>query len=527
MKVLLEFSRETWRPDIMPQFPLHSAALLGRMDVFRILLDHGADISPSWCEGEGLIHLAAAGGSEEIVRYLIDRGIDLEQPNADGITPLRNAVIHNNLAVTRVLLEAGADTTTKDPTTSDPLINEAVAYRGSEEMIKLLHKHGALANEIGAGDYTALHEAALIDHTAVISILCQLGVPIDFVDERAQTAIHVAADLGHTEFTRRLVEMGASLTLCLEDGLKPVHSAARSGHAEALQALIDAGADPCVIDTNQDYTPMHYATIAGKEATMQVLMKAFSGQDMKTSQALQPCCHGQSPLQKAAANGHDGIIELMADNGIDVTQYHGRSSALHAAVQSGRVETAQLLLDLGADPTLLDMYGRSCVDWAFLGDQTELMKLLNYHPSRLTPYEDSVPALRKSISWLAKCSLDQSRGHSYRLGICLLYIKDFSAARVSILLGVQLSKEMGNPNWDGICVSCSGTMLDGRFVCQTCFGLEICSGCMQYRTYHGVPNSCRKHEFMEMGEADRLLWEPPTDEFRIQWLRELVAKYDD
>ena len=78
--------------------PLHFAAMKGRMDVLRRLIDSGADVNEIGFEygaterfaemAGSTLHFAVGGGEVEVVRLLLEKGADRELRDAQGRTAL-------------------------------------------------------------------------------------------------------------------------------------------------------------------------------------------------------------------------------------------------------------------------------------------------------------------------------------------------------------------------------------------------------------------------------------------------------
>ena len=69
------------------QTPLHWASAGGYVDFFRVLLEHGADVTTQdWC-GHTALHLASEGG-EEAARILLEHGANVTTQNEGGLTAL-------------------------------------------------------------------------------------------------------------------------------------------------------------------------------------------------------------------------------------------------------------------------------------------------------------------------------------------------------------------------------------------------------------------------------------------------------
>jgi ankyrin repeat protein len=71
-----------------------------------------------------------------------------------------------------------------------------------------------------------------------------------------------------------------------------------------------------------------------------------------------------SLLGAAALAGHQEVIQRLPQGGATVNQYFGSGyTALHFATRCGFVAIVGILIEAGANPTLLDWQVRSCPDW--------------------------------------------------------------------------------------------------------------------------------------------------------------------
>lgn len=87
------------------------AALKGREDIVRVLLERGAAADP---DGWTPLHYAAAGGSRAIVTLLLARGVRVDARAPNGRTPLMMAAGFAAEEVVDDLLRAGADPAARD-----------------------------------------------------------------------------------------------------------------------------------------------------------------------------------------------------------------------------------------------------------------------------------------------------------------------------------------------------------------------------------------------------------------------------
>ena len=68
--------------------PLHLASRGGHVDLARMLVEHGADVSAQKKDGSTVLHLASESGHVDVSRMLVERGGDVSAQKKDGSTAL-------------------------------------------------------------------------------------------------------------------------------------------------------------------------------------------------------------------------------------------------------------------------------------------------------------------------------------------------------------------------------------------------------------------------------------------------------
>jgi ankyrin repeat protein len=135
-------------------------------------------------------------------------------------------------------------------------------------------------------------------------------------------------------------------------GVTLLMHAAAEGRVAVAEHLIDLGA-PVGLRSPEGYTALSLAAMNGQGASVDALLRA--GADVNDVDA-----EGSTPLMLAVVRaGRVGVVSrLLAADGcqLDVQDVDGRT-ALWLACEIDEVETARLLLEAGADPTLVDHEG--------------------------------------------------------------------------------------------------------------------------------------------------------------------------
>ncbi len=256
INVNLEANEDGWTSILI-------AATVGDFEIFKLLVDSGADVNFISDQGDTCVDLAASNGFREIVDYLcahprfdpetdesdaqevlkkteeitennyydektseiiiaihardlkklrklLDSGIRLNAIDERGITPLGAAVGTGNLEIIHFLIDAGAD-----PNLAQPL-RFAVGHKNNEVMSALLDA-GARINDKDSKGMTVLMVAAmltpyLIDPSIIVKFLLQKGADANARDNIGLSAIDHAIRAGngqHFRLMKLLKEAGA------------------------------------------------------------------------------------------------------------------------------------------------------------------------------------------------------------------------------------------------------------------------------------------------------------------------------
>lgn len=255
-----------------------------------------------------------------------------------------------------MLLDAGAD-----PNDGQLLYNKM--FDPDDQHLELLLRHG-----LGRGDGGPWRRLLpeLTDSPDEL-LASQLGWAVVHGFERR---IRLLARAG--------VELGRPLAARLPTalGLTPVALARRSGRPEVVRLLQELGAPD---DGPDDESRLVEALLTGDRAAAQVLIRA-DPVAVDRLRERQPSL----VLRAAVADQLDGV-RLLVEHGFAVDAL-GRQdlpleepweTALHHAAGEGKHELAELLLDLGADPSTRDQrFDATPLGWAEHVGQQQLVELL-------------------------------------------------------------------------------------------------------------------------------------------------------
>ncbi len=115
---------------------LHLAVDMGKAEVARLLLEHGADKNGQDSFGQSLVMTAASNHRTDIMKLLIAAGADINAANQYRITPLAVAAEQGHLDIVNLLVAAGAKVNARD-TAGGTALSVAI-LRGYKEIVEAL-----------------------------------------------------------------------------------------------------------------------------------------------------------------------------------------------------------------------------------------------------------------------------------------------------------------------------------------------------------------------------------------------------
>ena len=381
---------------------LHQATHKGP-DVYRVLLDAGADPTAVDDWGRSPLHHVAGFGEQAVIPMLVEAGADLDLLDGNGRAPLHLAIEHfeENVAHVGELLEAGADPSLRTESGDTPL-HLAVGSApwpesGIGSVVEMLVAAGADVNARNARGETPVELAWLAGRSAVVDRLVALGAewvepvaePAEFPGQPVRQGAAPVQPTRTGGLQALLCDLSAgdyanygspfkfpleSVAGCLAAGTSPDRPRRDgqpplfwlpAGSIELLELLLDAGAEVGARD-DAGFTPLHWVARAWRGgadysvysvAAARALVQAGADADARGP-------GGRSPLHMAAAArprspdaASTEMITLLVQAGAGVNaRTDSGETPLHLAANSPAV--ALRLLELGADREARDDSGR-------------------------------------------------------------------------------------------------------------------------------------------------------------------------
>lgn len=389
----------------------------------------------------------------------------------------------------------------------------------------------------------------------LVSVILKRDIDLEARDSRGYTPLGRAVQNQQIRAVGQLLAHGANPNAGIV-GSTPLFMAANNRDLATMELLIDYGG---VLKGNQ---PLRLACETNDAAVLQCLLDRTSLTDEVKSKAL--VSHAQcgrvnlvnillradtnlntidkttgcTALAIAVASYHYDVIDCLLTVGAEPNTSPSGQLPLHIAVSLKFEPAIDTLIAANADPHLLDVSGRSCLDLAYPDE-----KLLNKLGEKLATYvptnavvkerhirEVIIDILRSFYTvWWCRNSdaVKQPVTDAWMfetLGRCLLLIGDPTNARTCF----------ENDTDTIYCDGCPGDqqVRFKRFVCGSCPDTDLCEPCMNLQKSQAPPlPSCRDHEFLEIAEPFRIKYKEGRvndagETFR-KWLTRLAQCYLD
>uniref|UniRef100_A0A8D3B0X1 Transient receptor potential cation channel, subfamily A, member 1b n=1 Tax=Scophthalmus maximus TaxID=52904 RepID=A0A8D3B0X1_SCOMX len=329
--------------------PLHLACTQGATEVVKLMLssfDQVEDIinlTDGACQTP--LHRATIFDHTELAEYLISLGADLNSIDCKGNSPLLLATNCGAWRTVSLLLSKGANVNVKDRRGCNFLHLAILQPKGLKNLPEEVLQHNSVKALLSCEDHdgcTPLHYACRLGvHDSVKNMLGlsgQVGLACKSKDKKS--ALHFAAQYGRLNTCHRLLETITDSRLLNEGderGLTPLHLASRGGHAKVVQLLLRKGA--LFHSDYKGWSCLHHAASEGYTQTMDILLSANPKLLDKTDE------DGNTALHIAAKEGHVAAVRVMLARGAELLLNNNDTSFLHEALQSGRKEVANAVID--------------------------------------------------------------------------------------------------------------------------------------------------------------------------------------
>ena len=396
VQALIEYGADVDAVNRHNRTALLLACYKGNVSAIDALLYAKADTDISDADGNTWLHYALYGScSKEVVQTIIHHGADVNARNKNNTTPLTVACYTKDKEMVNVLLNGTVDVDTADPD-GHTVLHHAVLGGCCIGNFQAIIDHGGDVNARNKKNVTALAIACAKRNVNAINVLLNAGADTNIADVDGNTCLHNAADAQCTKkVLQAIIEQGADVNVrnihnetalvvaCVKRNIDAISVLLHAGadvnipatdssasllipimevhYTKTFQTMIDHGADVNVVDKNS-VSAIMLACQTGKKNAINVLLNA--GADLSIVDI-----DGNTCLHHAVNRWCDNeVLEAIISHGADVNAVNKSNvTALMVACHRRYENHISVLLDAGADPGIVDVYGDSCLIHAAKG----------------------------------------------------------------------------------------------------------------------------------------------------------------
>lgn len=356
---------------------LHDQGCFATLTQALWYLDNDGQSSWTGKDGSSELHLASHLGLTKLVAELVEEGVNPDIKDANGVTPLVLAAVQGNVNVAKFLIEAGASVNSVDNTGCSVLYKATDLYQVA--FVQLLVEQEDIDVNIAhprQSDFTPLIRAAFDGFAEIVKLLVsvpQLEINKSGSEPAGATALIYAATAGTLDCVKILLSQpNVEIDLQDERGASALIYAAENGYTEIVEALLERDANTEALEVGTQGTALMRAIDYNAIPVVKLLLQHGANVHHKD-------CFDRGMLHGAACNGRSEIIELLLEFDptldINMQDVNGKTT-LHDVARLGNENTAKVLLDHGADPTIKDKFGRTPIRIAREVNHSKILQML-------------------------------------------------------------------------------------------------------------------------------------------------------
>ena len=324
--------------------------------------------------GNSVLHYAAEWQFGDAIKNLLTKGADINARNANGETVLFSAAKTNNPEIIEIIVEGGADVHARDHLGSSAL-HTAVRWDAPESVNKLL-SYGVNVDAQNSVGKSPLAEAVITDKIDMAKLLLDFGANPNSSDTNGVTVLADAIRSAKTESIKLLLDFGANPNVQAINGRNAYHEAATLGTIEIIDLIRNAGGNPLSRD-KEGNTPFSIVIDKDIDVINAVLGNSYNITDSD----------GNTPVHIVVKlGGTDKLLMTLIKEGypLDTRNAEGYT-ALNYAIEAGKISTALVLLENGANPfQMIDKKGNNGVTIALENNNKDMITIIVKYAGKKT-----------------------------------------------------------------------------------------------------------------------------------------------
>jgi len=308
--------------DINEEYPIITTLYSNDIEIFKYLLEHGADCNTKNNNRISLLLLTIHNNKYEMLKELMEYEVNINEKDINGNTPLMKSINQNNEELVELLIDYGNDNeipiniNNKNEFNNYPLF-QAIKYNNLDTVISLIN-YG-------------------VDH----------NIDMNIQDENGNTPLTLSYKLGYKKIFKYLVKY---LDINQKDskGKSVLFYVIDKEDEEYIKYLINIGADINLKDSLSNCI-LDYAIKKGNISIIKILLQKFNINVNEINS------EGDTPIlsliksDKYKVKEKEEIVNKLIEKGCDINFVNKESkSSLIYAINKSYVYITKLLLNNGA-----------------------------------------------------------------------------------------------------------------------------------------------------------------------------------
>ena len=344
--LLLHFEMDINNPD-GNYSPLAIATYAGYQEIFDFLISQKIDIdTPVGFELETPLIIAAQKGNYKMVEALLNAGAKIDKSIcANDDDALKYAISNGHMDIAKLLIEKGAPMETKKLSSSISTLSYAV-IQNNLEMVNLLLEKGTLPDACSSLNFPALTHAVIQNNEVLVKTLLEKKA-----NPNLNNPLYFAVQNKNEALIRLLVQYGADVNARVTD----ISNRIISPSSDNIYKKLDQHTD------DQKIKDLLYEL--GLNPKISPLEEVFDAIRLNNETQVKKAVSQEVDLNEKNKEGDTPLL------------YTFKKNIYHCA------EIAKILIENGADPTLLDKEGKSILDyWEYTDDRDLFEQIVQKKP---------------------------------------------------------------------------------------------------------------------------------------------------
>ncbi len=339
-----------------------------QIDLLEFLIQNEADINIQDRRNNTPLHIALQNDNIDIAKILIENDADVSIENYDNISPFCLMLEKKYLDLVKLSILNGTDANLKCQ--GEPIILDAIVS-GQIDFLEFIIQNGADINVKDEYGFMPLDAYYLLDNNSVIKdILINKGAITGITDKNRSLYLGAAICFKNDKIIKQLVDDGVDINSAkFEDDELLLHYAVINSEIKILKSIIEYGID---VNTKNDegLTPLNIALDNKNNEIVELLIKNGANINEKNKS-------GYTPLHLAICKHLDNTVKLLIDNGAKIDEItNNKITSLHLATQISSLDIVKNLIKNGVDINALNNYNETPLHIAVIEDDINIVKFL-------------------------------------------------------------------------------------------------------------------------------------------------------